>query len=84
MWNIIPPTPISLTLPQSNSPEPSYIADTVTIKAPWIFSKTPCPVNKDNRDAWTAAERIKAENRVIAKDLDHLQALVSLPFPIYN
>jgi hypothetical protein len=46
---------------------------------PLKLRDTPCPVNEDNRDSWTAAERKEAEdNCIVAKDLDHLQELVNL------
>lgn len=70
-WSIIPPP----TLPSLPSASP-YIVDAVTVTAPWVSERTPIPVGKANRNEWTEVERQKAENRVVAADLDDLQKLV--------
>jgi hypothetical protein len=49
------------------------------MSTPLKLRDTACPVNEANRDSWTTAERKEAENNhVVAKDLSHLQELVSL------
>src|SRR5262245_14836084 len=50
----------------------------VILKAPWKFTKVKCPVTDANRDAWTEEERVKAGNRVVARNLEDAQRLVSL------
>lgn len=51
--------------------------------APWVSVPQPCPVKSSNRDSWTAEEREKAQNRVVATDLNHLQELASWSFDFY-
>lgn len=72
-WSIIPPQ--ILPFPPITS-QSQYIVDAVTVTAPWVSGCTPCPVTSANRDQWTEMERQKAEDRVVATDLENLQKLV--------
>jgi len=67
------PPPLSL----NSDLEPFVRRDAIVLRVPWSYTKRPCPVNDKNRDVWTERERMKAEKRVIAKDLKHAQSLVS-------
>lgn len=45
-----------------------------------MSSLPPYPVNHQNAKEWTEAERIKAEDAIMARNIDHLQSLVKLVF----
>lgn len=62
---------------QTSSALPLYVVEAAVATAPWVSIPQPCPVNTANRDSWTAQEREKAQDRVVATSLDHLQELVS-------
>ena len=39
---------------------------------PWAFEKSPCPVNQDNVDSWTEAERKRAEEGQVMQSVEEL------------
>ncbi|KAJ7272360.1 hypothetical protein C8J57DRAFT_1507215 [Mycena rebaudengoi] len=57
-----------------NSPEPSeaWVAEEIVITAAIDLKATPCPVNPDNSQAFTKAERAKASKAPVARDLADL------------
>lgn len=74
MWNAdLPSSPAPPVTTQERSP---FVVDSFTVKTPWVSQVTPCPVKNANRDGWTEEERQKAEDRVVADSLEHLQQLV--------
>jgi len=75
VWNVSSESNILTSL----IPRTPYVVPAITIISPLELRDTPCPVNEDNRDSWTAAQRREAEeNRIVAKDLNHLQEFVNL------
>lgn len=52
--------------------------EAIAVKVPWISGKTSCPVKDRNRDVWTALEREKGEDHIIAKDIEDLKKLASV------
>jgi hypothetical protein len=50
----------------------------VTISYASTFHKTACPVDEDNVEEWTAAEREKAEAGEVMPSVDDLKSRVSL------
>lgn len=73
-WNVILPS-IAMSVPSSKEQSP-FVVDAFTVQAPWVSTVKPCPVKHANRDEWTEVERQKADDRVVAKSLEHLQQLV--------
>lgn len=78
-WNSNPTS----TTPCLPCPPSIYVnGDAYEMWTPLALDQVPCPVDAGNRDSWTGEERDKAEKRINAQDLTHLQNLVSSSHPL--
>lgn len=77
-WMVIPSPPQTLLPAPLASDLQGVVRDAITIRAPWISRKSPCPVKDANRNEWTALEREKGEDRMVPKDIEELKKMVSV------
>ena len=73
-WNIL----FSMPLISSNTPLTLvYTRKAIVLDSPMSLAQVyPCPVDDDNRHAWTEVQRDKANHGCHAKDIKHLKDIV--------